>query len=125
MADGHPVLLYGTEHNIYARPYYSIDGTNYYVLDRDIQQLEICTAPFEHEQTMSLMVTQGQRFGGGKTEERVLHSKRYADMSVRVSVGKGLIYLFASFLPVIVYCWHCQYAVFLEKIGTFIHLFIF
>lgn len=84
-------LLYASRHTIYKHTYFDIGGEHFYVLDGNEKQLQIFTASYPSEQSMSLQIAKAQRFGDNDSPKRVLKSERYPEMQVEVSVNKNLI----------------------------------
>lgn len=84
-------LLYASEHSIYDTAYFQIDNTKYYPLECDINQLEICDAPYPKEKPLSLFIANNQRFEYKASNIRTLTSKRYPNIQIQVQVNKNLI----------------------------------
>lgn len=84
-------MLYGSEHTIYDKNYFLIDGTRYYPFDCDEKELSICDAQFPGEKPMSLYVPSVPGLSGRKSDSRKLVSGRYSEASVEVSIDKNII----------------------------------
>jgi hypothetical protein len=90
-------MLYSSKHFIFGKPYYDIDGTDYYVFNGDEQSLNICNAQFPKEKALSLYINNAQDFDEMTSGQRTLSSVRYPDMSVRVAVNKNLVDFFNGY----------------------------
>lgn len=103
MDNGKLVLLFATNHVIYDLPYYYIDGTDCYALLHKGEQLNTlihaCKAPYPGEQPLSLAIGKPIRLTDNESELRTITSRRYREMSVKVSVNKNLVNYFADYLP--------------------------
>lgn len=84
-------LLAASRHKIYNRPFFCIDGDNYYTIGCNDRQLDICGASFPQEQPLSLYITNSQQFAMEHTQTRTLQSKRYPEIKAVVSVNKNII----------------------------------
>lgn len=91
------VLLYGSKHRIYNKPYFAIDGTNFYPYGDTTGYVSICNVPFEGETPMSLLISKEQLIGGVLSEPREIVSKRYADISVISRTPVKLIEFFDTY----------------------------
>lgn len=96
-ADDKLYLLFASRHLIYDMSYYEIDGEKFYPLNCDINRMEICGSSFPNEKSLSLYISKRQLFAIDGTEERILTSSRYTDMSFIVSVNKNLIDFYSSY----------------------------
>lgn len=88
------VLLYGSRHQIFDRPYFNIDATCFYPFGETSESISICNAEFEGETPMSLLVKSEQMLGDGLSKEREIRSKRYADLTATSQVPQNLIEFF-------------------------------
>ncbi len=95
-ADGHLCLLYGSEHKIYRRPYYVLDGSKYYPYNSDATHLKVCDFTFEEEKGLSLQIAVEQSFAMAAGDLRNLQSERYST-SVEVSVNRNLVEFYNSY----------------------------
>ncbi len=84
-------MLYATEHVVYYHYYFTIGSERYYVFNSDELSMKICDISFPKEQSMSLYISQDQKFDYIASEERHLKSKRYPDMDITSQVNKNLI----------------------------------
>ena len=90
-------MLYATEHMIYGRGYYTIDGVDYYVFGEDVGRLKICDVEYPNEQPLSLRITQPMQIAETRTETRTLQSKRYSDMVFKTDVNKNLLNFYQDY----------------------------
>ncbi len=84
-------MLYSSKHFIFNKPYYDIDGKDFYVFNGDEQSLNICSAKFPNEKALSLYINSPQDFDVTTSQTRTLTSARYPDMAVQVAVNKNLV----------------------------------
>ena len=90
-------MLYATEHMIYGRGYYTIDGEDFYVFGEDVGRLKICNAEYPNEQPISLRITQPMLIDETRTDARTLQSKRYSDMCFKTDVNKNLLNFYEAY----------------------------
>ena len=99
---GNLCLLYASQHFIYEKSYWQIDGVNFYALDYDGETVYMCPASFPKEKPLSLFMTNSQSLAYAASSPRSLASKRYPDCQATVSVNKNLISFFNTY-PASVY----------------------
>lgn len=87
---GHLYLLYGTKYVIYGKSYYQFDGSNFFVLDDDLNKLDIADCAYPGEKDMSLAISKEQMLGGNCSDSRHFESDRYA-ISSDCSVSRSLL----------------------------------
>ena len=90
-AENRLFILYGTKHCIYGKGYFTIDGEDYYSFNGEVKNVEICKVAFPNEKPLSLLIPQQQDFAVEKSPERILTSKRYGDIQVKVCGNKNLM----------------------------------
>ena len=90
-------MLYATEHMIYGRGYFTLDGTDFYVYGEDSDKLKICKVNYPEEQSMSLFIPQPMLLAEERSETRELRSKRYADIGVTANVNKNLLQFYEKY----------------------------
>ncbi len=83
--------LYATEHTVFDRNSFYLDGYHYYSLSDLPQRLNICQASFPGEKPLSLRINSNQDFAKNLSDNRTISSKRYEDMKVDVVANKNLI----------------------------------
>ena len=96
-ASGRLEMLYASQHTIYNRNYYTLDGEKFYPLNKEVKAISINAAKYPKEQSLSLWVPRTPQASFIATPVRTLTSKRYPDMSVRVSESKNLLGFFDSY----------------------------
>lgn len=84
-------MLYSSKHFIFNKPYFEIEGADYYVFNGDEQSLNICNAQFPEEKALSLYINSSQDFDFTPSQSRTLTSARYPEMKVQVSVNRNLV----------------------------------
>lgn len=90
-------LLYGSQHHIYEKPYYVVDGLIFYPYTDPTTSLNICKGSFENETPLSLLINSEQKLGSSLSEQRLIKSKRYSDLSAISQVPIELIQFFNSY----------------------------
>lgn len=100
LAEGNGVLvmLFGSEHLIYEKDYFVVDGLNFYPYKATPSKIRISAAGFEGEQPLSFVINAAQDLGRMMSEERTTTSKRYADVNVVSQVPLKLLD-FYNFYP--------------------------
>ena len=91
------ILLYGSKHQIYEKPFYVVDGVKYYPYTTSVSSLSICPAKFEGETPLSLIIDSEQKLGTTLSEERVIKSAKYQDVTAISSVPLELIRFYDSY----------------------------
>lgn len=95
--NGRLVMLFATQHKLYDRPYYTLDGEMFYPFEDLTGHMSISGAKFAKEQSLSLWIPGEQCLSVIPGTERRLRSKRYPEMDVTVSVNKNLIDFFDTY----------------------------
>lgn len=90
-------LLYASNHIIYERSYWEIDGERFYPLDCNLKQLYICQVAFPKEKPLSLQIGTEQLFSLSISAQRSLQSERYQDVKAIVNTNENLIKFFDSY----------------------------
>ena len=90
-------MLAASRHKIYGRPYFVVDGENFYPIGSGERNLEICGAAFPKEQSLSLYMTSAPLLAMNATPPRTLQSERYADMRATVSVNRNLLDFYSGY----------------------------
>lgn len=86
---GHLYLLFGTKYVIYDKLYFQLDGSNFFVLDGDLNKMDIADCPYPGEKDMSFAISKEQMLGDNCMDSRHFESDRYAissDCSVNTSL---------------------------------------
>lgn len=84
-------MLFASDHQIYNLSYFNLDGTSFYPYNCNEKSLQISTAKFPEEQSLSLIVATEPRLNSNLSEPRKLTSKRYSDASISSQINKNLI----------------------------------
>lgn len=84
-------LLVACDYVIYGKASYTIAGERFYPLEEVNKDLIICTAKFPNEKVLSLHINSPMRLDLVEEDERVVTSKKYPDVSVKVAVNRSLI----------------------------------
>ena len=90
-------LLVGSKHIIYGKMFHYVGGEDFYSFDSKEPRLQICDVGFPKEQPMSLYISDEQLFADNPTPVREIKSKRYKDMSFKVSINKNLLDFFDTY----------------------------
>lgn len=90
-------LLYASKHAIYGKSYFQLDGYNYYTLLPSSNNIQICTAAFENEQVLSLLVPTCPQLDAEYTAPRNLQSKKYTPMQASVQTNRNLINFYNAY----------------------------
>lgn len=91
------ILLYASDHTIYEKSYFNIDGMKYYPLGGNCSNLNICNAKFEGETPLSLIISQEQMFGNKSSNLRTIKSDQYPDINVSIAVNENYIDFYNSY----------------------------
>ena len=85
-------LLMGSKEKIYRYRYFTLDGVNYYILDRDKanKSMYVFDHAFPKEKTLSLAVMQ-PKLNIDKSQKRTIASTRYPELQVTVETNHNLI----------------------------------
>lgn len=92
-------LLFACKHAIYETPYFNINGEQYYPYNAKGERLMVCDATFPDEKPLSLLMSAAQNLAYSASNVRMLTSKRYRDISVKVQVNKNLIDFLNTYPP--------------------------
>ena len=93
------VLLMASPHTIYNKVAYRLDGDKFYLLDGEIETLNICRASFPNETGMSLIILAAQKFDLNPSDTRTIQSHRYPDFKVTIHTNKNLLKFYDTYLP--------------------------
>ena len=88
-------LLFGTEDLIYGRPYFKIDGYNYYPLEGEASDMFIANFAWPDEKSLSMHIGK-QLLGEAGGNMRKFTSKRYG-ITAECSTGKDRIDFFSTY----------------------------
>ena len=96
-AGGKLQMLYASQHIIYGKRYFTLDGDKFYPLNDKISDLRINEAKYPKEQSLSLWVPTSPYASFQASPSRELKARRYPDMSVKVSVNKNQMPFYESY----------------------------
>ena len=99
VSGGHLVMLYASEHCIFGHTYFEIDHENFYPYGGNISKMNICEAAYPQERPLSLLIPQLQMLSDDRTDERVLSSTYYTDITAAVSVNRNLLDFYNEYPP--------------------------
>lgn len=92
------IILFASNHIIFEKSYFELDGIKYYPLSKYNTKLQICNVRFEGERPLSLAITKEQIFGQKNSGLRTIKSNRFPDVNITVSVNENYIE-FYNFYP--------------------------
>lgn len=93
-------LLIASKHTIYEYKYFTIEGENYYLLEKEVHTpLHICEASYPEEQALSLWLEKAPVLDVMYTDGRVLQDKSYPEMQAEVYTNENLLRFFESYPP--------------------------
>lgn len=95
--DGKLEMLYASQHNVYGIPYFECDGERFFAMSKLSGSVKINGAKFPKEQSLSLWVNNNPQVDFTGSPVRTLTSKRYPEMSVRISTNENLLSFFNSY----------------------------
>ena len=93
------VLLTASQHTIYNKVAYRLDGETFYLLDGSVEHLNICRASFPNETGMSLLIRNAQNFDYDQSQVRTIKSRDYPDFKVTIHINKNLLKFYDTYLP--------------------------
>ena len=96
-AGGKLQMLYASQHVIYGKRYFTLDGDKFYPLNDKVTDIRINEAKYPKEQSLSLWVPISPYASFQASPSRELKAKRYPDMSVKVSVNKNQLPFYESY----------------------------
>ncbi|MDE6352415.1 MAG: hypothetical protein K2K88_04650, partial [Muribaculaceae bacterium] len=90
-------ILFASNHVIFEKSYYILDGMKYYPLRENMSDVRICNVKFKGEKPLSLSITTEQFLGSNMSEKRAIKSSKYPSFCSSSSVNKNLIDFYNSF----------------------------
>lgn len=91
-------MLIASDYIIYNYSYWNLNREKYYLLEHnDVGGLFVYTKAFPEECCMRLAITQEQRFKETSGPARTLASKRYPEVSAKITTNKNLIDFFNNY----------------------------
>ena len=96
-ADGQLQMLYASQHIVYGKRYFTLDGEKFYPMNDKATNIRINAAKYPKEQSLSLWVPNSPYATFQASPLRTLTAKRYSDMSVKVSINKNQLPFYESY----------------------------
>ena len=93
------VLLTASQHTIYNKVAYRLDGETFYLLEGNVEHMNICRASFPNETGMSLVIQAAQKFDYDQSDVRTIKSRDYPDFQVTIHTNKNLLKFYDTYLP--------------------------
>lgn len=97
--DNKLILLTASQHTIYNKVAYRLDGDTFYLLEGNAEHLNICRASFSNETSISLVIQAAQKFDMDASDVRTIKSRDYPDFQVTVHTNKNLLKFYDTYLP--------------------------
>ncbi len=97
MGNGRLYMLYATQHHIYGKTFFFVDGEYYYVYGDEVEQLYICEVSFPKEKSLSLWISQAMMLEEKTSEKRTLRAERYPEVEMQVCVNRNMIDFFNEY----------------------------
>lgn len=91
------LMLYGSQHQIFDKGYFDVDGTFFYPYGESSESIRICNAEFDGESPLSLYITKEQFLGNTTSSNRQIKSKEYPDVTISSIVPLDLITFFNDY----------------------------
>lgn len=95
-AEGQLCLLFASKHMIYGAPCYEIGQEYFYPLNYDGDGLNACNFAFDNEKSMSLYISNEQKFALSVGESRMLKAEGYPT-SVNIAINESLIAFYSTY----------------------------
>lgn len=92
-------MLYASQHSIFNKNCWTIDGTLFYAMDYDGEGILLCNAALPHEKPLSLYVEKSQQFAIRQSGQRELQSERYPEVRATVVGNLNLMEFFNTYPP--------------------------
>lgn len=91
-------LLFASDHTIFGRGYYRLDGEEYYIFNVDgVRSMRICEQAYPQEQTMSLFIDKTPKLAMFQTESTVHKSRRNEDMYIAMTANRNMLDFYSSY----------------------------
>lgn len=91
------IVLFASNHTIFDKSYFILDGVKYYPLNNTPTNIKICNEVFKGETPLSLSISKSQLFGETMSDKRVVNSSRYHNIQPSIMVNKNMIEFYNSF----------------------------
>ena len=96
-ADGKLTMLISTQFYLYGHLSYIMDGSSYFLMEGNFQNVHICSAKFSKEQEMSLVMRESPRFTMKSSQGRTFASAVYPNIRAEVSVNNNLMDFYETY----------------------------
>ena len=91
-------MLFSSQHCIYGKSCFVIDGFNFYVFGEDITgELEFCPGTYPNEKPLSLLIPKQPVLDISESAKRTLVSSAYPEISINVSVNENIVKLCSEY----------------------------
>ena len=91
-------LLISLTDDLYDYGYFELDGTHYYVTEKDTEpNLYIFNQEFPNEKSLRMNISSAAKFAEKQSESRTLRSRRFPDISVSSSFNENLIGFYSDY----------------------------
>jgi hypothetical protein len=92
------LMLFSTQHCIYGKSCYLIEGDYFYVFDKSVEdRLEICPGSYPNETPLSLLIQEQPILDLSASQPRVLTSSAYPDMRVNIIINENIVNLCSEY----------------------------
>lgn len=90
-------MLYASKHFLYGRPFFHIEGDDYFIMGDGPSKVFICNNKFQKESNLSLMIPKNVNLAADYGDVRTIKSTRYPDFSIDVKVNKNLMSFYEKY----------------------------
>lgn len=98
IGEGKLYLLFASDHVIFERAYYELDGEHYYIFNTDgVNRMRICEQAYPQEQTMSLFIDKIPKLDMAQTASSAHKSQRNEDIHIAMTANKNMLDFYASY----------------------------
>ena len=97
ISDNRLYLLYASEHGIFDKAYFKIDGKKFYMFMADVKSMNICNVGFPQEMPLSLLIPKEQLFDYAKAPQRILKSRDYPNVTLQNCVNKNAMDFYSDY----------------------------
>ena len=91
IANNRLYMLYASQHYMFYRGYWEIDGMYYYADNCPAEQIQICPASYPYEKALSLYISTEQLFSYNQTDSRTIQSSDVNWLKAIVSENQNLL----------------------------------
>ena len=97
-SDDRLLLLLASQHTIFNKVCYKIEGDRFYVIDSNIKSLSISNASFPNETGLSLAIADAQKFNYVPSPTRTIQARHYPDFKVTIHTNDNLMSFYDTYL---------------------------